>query len=1081
MLQLHVSDSLDDLSALLADSLRGAKKSLFDATTIVIPNAVVRTFVQLDLARRLGIAANIDFHFLNRFFATLIPEEDREKNPVLERDVLQSHILSLLADEKLLAKPELGPVRDYLHAAGTERDTVDLRRVQLAAKLARIFDDYTLTRPELLEAWKKGTTLDEKDTQSSTERWERALWLAVPWPPLPVLLDRYDVKKLAAPAELHVFGFTHFAPVFMKQLLRLAERSTIHVYTFAPCEETDRGLARFAAPSSEHLALWKKLGVEPKTRKVAPLAAKTTKVLACPSVAREVEVVASEIWKLVKASEEKRERLRFIEIALLLPARMQDAYRSQIAATLPKAFEIPVSSAAIFRAQESRVLEAVRLLLELPLGTFKRAELLRLMTHPNVLALVPDVEPEQWLEWCEELEILCGADRADLAATYVKRDLHNWDQGLKRLALGAFVSGERSRDESAVAVGGDDYLPLDHAQDELSSAASFALLARSLLADALAARRSEQTLTSWAEFFQRLAGSYLAATEDDEERLIGIASSRLRRLEELDLDDRKVSYRVAYELALAGLESLGETRGHDLAGGVVVAPLLPGRPIPFKATFVLGLGEGGFPASNRRDLLDLRGGEHAPGDVNPEERDRLTFLEVVAATQQQLTLSYVARDATTGEELAPCSLVREVEATFAKNVEHEKQALRRYDRSYFTKPLGEARETARSVPESLREAQVRALKESRNGPASDEPPGALHDLLGVTPPYETTGRAPDVVRVSIHDLCDFLMSPLQGWAQHALRLARDDDDGDVLLREDEVFEPTKLTRTVFLREVIFDALRRKGALDASIEAAHEEHAKRGELSGDLPTGVFLEVTRRAHSKILEKWHENLAALLDAKELAGLEPHRFGASDDFGESDVLHGPVVFDLEKPGRPEGAPRCSTVRVELTGRTNRILADGSGSVVLVASEEAGDKHVLRGFLDHALLAAARRAEPKTFRVFAIPAAHGAAYESKHTFKAFTPDEARAWLGLLLEEYLGGPHDYLLAFEPALEYLRDGETENPLVDRIRWLRDKAYKKLPSDAWGPIRSWKSYEPPEDAEAIAVRRLSPFVARLRGDE
>ena len=31
-------------------------------------------------------------------------------------------------------------------------------------------------------------------------------------------------------------------------------------------------------------------------------------------------------------------------------------------------------------------------------------------------------------------------------------------------------------------------------------------------------------------------------------------------------------------------------------------------------------------------------------------------------------------------------------------------------------------------------------------------------------------------------------------------------------------------------------------------------------SGELPTGLFLEVTKRAHSKILEKWRENLASL-----------------------------------------------------------------------------------------------------------------------------------------------------------------------------------------------------------------------------
>lgn len=1127
MLELHLSNSLNMLADRLAVRLRAADKSLFETTTIVVPNATMKTYVQLEVARRLGIAANLDFVFLQSFFAGLIPEDERETTAILDRDVLQSLVFGLLADDALLSRPELAAVRDYLLAAGADSDVVDRRRFQLAGQVARLFDEYALTRPDLLDAWRDGTTLPKGHTQATTEAWERELWIrifgkrgrlaelaksedGVTWLSLPQIFDRFPLESLEIPEELHAFGFTTISPIHQRVLLKLAERTAITLYGFTPGANTE-GLGRFGTPAHETVELWKSLGVKPKIHKAPPtgetilerlqrelLDGETPKsranpdgsvrVLACPSVAREVEIVAGEIWELVRAADAAGRKLRFNEIALLLAGREQDAYRSQIAAVLPQAHAIPVNSAALFRPQEHRVLEAVRLLLDLPLGTFKRDELLRLLVHPNVLALVPDADPEKWLAWVDELEILAGADRDELATTYVKGDLYNWDQGLKRLALGAFVSGERSRDPELVRVGDHDYLPLDHAQDELPSSVALILLARALIADARAAREGTHTLTEWADYFQRLVSSYLAPTDDDEEGILGIAARRLRGLEDLDFDGHPVSFRIAYELALAQIDSLGEHRGRDLTEGVVVAPLLQGRPIPFKAVFVLGLGEGGFPAASRSDLLDLRAHDRHPGDVSPTERDRLAFLEVLTATRETLALSYVARDATTGEKLAPSSVIREVEAALARSLDEKALAsltvhheLRRFDPAYFAPPLGSRIATAWNVPEAFREAQVRALRETRGTPPGDEtarelvarlPPerqAAVGDLLGLLPSFSGSSRPRDTIRVSIRGLRDFLLSPLQAWAERQLGLRRDDEAEDVILREDEAFEPSPLVETVFLREVMADALRRGGTLAEAVTAAHEEHTRRAELTGKLPTGVFLEIAERNNARTLDQWTRNVGGALDEGELRALAPHRFGASEDYGATDVLHPAVVFELEKPRK---------LRVELTGRTDPILPGESGSVVFVAKEIPDEKHTLGGFLDHALLAAAGLpCTKKAFRVFTVPARFGAGPNSEKAFKPLTSKQARAWLEALIADFVTGSHAYLLGAEPVLEFLRD-PSGYPLANRILYWRDKS-RRQPSDAWGPIRNWKAYGPPENAADLAKRRLGPYVERSGG--
>ena len=65
-----------------------------------------------------------------------------------------------------------------------------------------------------------------------------------------------------------------------------------------------------------------------------------------------------------------------------------------------------------------------------------------------------------------------------------------------------------------------------------------------------------------------------------------------------------------------------------------MSSLLPMRAVPFRAVFVLGLGEGEFPAREREDPLDLRRARRVPGDVSPAERDRYLFLEALLSARE---------------------------------------------------------------------------------------------------------------------------------------------------------------------------------------------------------------------------------------------------------------------------------------------------------------------------------------------------------------------------------------------------------------------------------------------------------------
>ena len=70
-------------------------------------------------------------------------------------------------------------------------------------------------------------------------------------------------------------------------------------------------------------------------------------------------------------------------------------------------------------------------------GQFTRPEMLKVLTHSAVRAAVSEANTDRWRDWCLELGIVHGADRLDHQGTYIDRELFHWEQGLRRLVLGA--------------------------------------------------------------------------------------------------------------------------------------------------------------------------------------------------------------------------------------------------------------------------------------------------------------------------------------------------------------------------------------------------------------------------------------------------------------------------------------------------------------------------------------------------------------------------------------------------------------------------------------------------------------------
>ena len=1193
-LRLHYSNRTERLLDALVANLEARRRTgahLLDAPFVVVPNRNVATWVQFGIARATGIAANLKVRFLRPFLGEVVAQA-RPEARIVDGKLLLGLVLELLHDEELLARAALRPVRAYLSAGGEGRDAIDLRRGQLAGRVAHFFEEYGYARPEMLQRWPSGRILSEEFAE--TEEWQRQLWLALwgrgglverrsaaagqAWFTAAALFKDLKPREIAVPGEIHLFGISYVARAYQTIFGVLSRAARLNIYAVNPCMEfwedleTDRERRRKLPKRSERqgpeklaaeldpfglsdandtpaLRLWGRPGREnirllneltecefeacfedptdggktllrqiqrdillrePASALDGPAdysADRSLTVLKCSGMRREAESIAGEIWQLVVDGNggEGRAPLRFNDIAVILPAARSDEYQAHFSAVFREVWEIPHNIVDMTLAGESRVAEAIDLLLALPHGKFTRPEVMRVATHPSVMARFPDAEPAAWLALCEALGIAHGADHAEHKDTYIERDVLNWDQGVRRLALGAFMTGRRSSDERMLALGDDVYLPEEPGAVE--SASGFGLLVRSLIEDARFCREDRRLpMSGWIEFLRKLVGSYIAVLSDEDERAMATCLAAIQSLAEIDLGGlagRSVSYRIPCELLKGALASAPAGRGQHLADGVVMSSFLPMRAIPFRVIFVAGLGERDFPSVERADRLDLRTARRHPGDVSPREQDKYMFLETLLCARERLYLSYVARNALTGDPLEPSSVIRElrhlVEGShlgaggFDQLV--REPGLRRFAEPLSTLPTnreaGAGNEPPKGTlvdlsllgPEARREAATVALRErlrsrlgsdrpmpdlpSLEGVLSEASWSLLSERLGLLSPGVREAKASseiETVRLSVSTIRRFLECPMQGSAAARLGLREADDDEDLLAREDELFSTGRLEQLGVLRGAFVAAVGASGSeeIAQAFERELDERTLREELDGKMPTGLFATVERTAHLAILNGWWESLEAL----EGNAREPpatFRLGPADEHGEALTLLDPVVVD--GLSLPDGR----RVRVEIVGRTQPILRARAapGSLLLTLDKKDAETfqvRALRGFVDHVVLAAANRGAAAGHR--AVVDNFSSGKEGIPYVEEFAPipaEKAREWLTMIAGEILGEVHDYLLPCEAVFELAADPNAQvAEIVEKLCEGRGSF-----SSCFGPVPQPRTYPPPSEEEAREI--------------
>lgn len=273
MLKLIQSNQMEVLCAHLGAYLSQptASARLLSHEHILVQSPGMSTWLRLEIARQNGIAAALTFPLPSSFTWQLchsllpnVPKDNAFTKPAMTWKLMQ-----LLPE--LLADDAFGPLRHYLgHVPCTQDDNDsgqenthtnavpenDIKLYQLCGRIADIFDQYLVYRPDWILAWEQthdNNALAAQPKLNDDQQWQPILWRALIAYNRDVLKQSHyhranlhsslidaladpTTSLSALPERLFVFGISSMAPQTLEVLYHLATRIDVVMLNLSPCQ-----------------------------------------------------------------------------------------------------------------------------------------------------------------------------------------------------------------------------------------------------------------------------------------------------------------------------------------------------------------------------------------------------------------------------------------------------------------------------------------------------------------------------------------------------------------------------------------------------------------------------------------------------------------------------------------------------------------------------------------------------------------------------------------------------------------------------------------------------------------------------
>jgi exodeoxyribonuclease V gamma subunit len=241
---------MENLVALLNKISQVSPLGVFSKEVIIVQNPGMQHWLNLAIAEDRGISMNIGYALPSQFLWGLIKSLATENSSLEQspysREVLTWRIYLLLATE-IVTKDE-----NFLSATTYWKDdnSPDLKRYQLAVKLADLYEQYLIFRPNWLDRWQKeDTSFFEKEFNASLPKdaiWQGKLWKLLidqqPYNPIELIKDAIDnidgaLSKNSSllPKRISFFAINTMPPIWLDFINQLSQHVEINFFHLNPC------------------------------------------------------------------------------------------------------------------------------------------------------------------------------------------------------------------------------------------------------------------------------------------------------------------------------------------------------------------------------------------------------------------------------------------------------------------------------------------------------------------------------------------------------------------------------------------------------------------------------------------------------------------------------------------------------------------------------------------------------------------------------------------------------------------------------------------------------------------------------
>lgn len=853
-LKINGSNSLEQLAFQLSKDLKRQQNHVFQPQYIITQTLGMNNWLKIKMAENLGIVANCKFLRPNDVVNEIYYRLNTNNKQRLSPESLKWILFTLLAAKDF---------REQYRKISGYYINDDVKRMSLAEKVADLFDQYQIYRPEMISDWNENRLFFDINND-----WQKYLWikakeiLGVNMPDktvtgkyiIEVLKQPEQRKKLLAQTpNIHVFGLSIITAYHVRLFYELSKVISVTFHFLNPAP----GIYWFEDKSEKQIALWRKksnvkLSAADLQSTGNPLLTGWGRVLQntfsmffesdaflnqyndLNSIEPLPESLLGKIQNDIFHNNDTESRHEIIQNDL-----NDGSITVNACYTIAREAEVLYNYLVYLIDQRGEALSA-RDIVVMVTDIDAYAPYIKAIFNSapykfpftiadesftisdnlfsalqSVLALSEEnFKAEEVLQLLDSNYIRKRFSISDIELVRKAVDMANIRFGIEgrkeddsiyvswKNGIRRIIYGLCMSGEDEYMV--DDYLtyPLDIAEGE----DSFELIRFCHFAEVLIStieeRKSVRTITEWGEYIEQVVDKLICQAEesnDDEYQQL------LQNLEKLYLLNEVVTDKISFDVfkhSFVNSLSAESRSGTFATGGITFCSLIPMRSIPFKAVALLGLNFDKFPRKETRVSFDLMEREKRKGDRNVKENDKHLFLETILSARKYFYISYIGRSAKDNTVLPPSVLVDELTDYIQTGIRDEK--------------INVAQTLITAHP--LHGFSQKYFKEEAklyNYMGESEIADSKIDVSNTAGPEPLTFG-----EVSIDSFISFFKNPFKAYYNKVLQIRYEQDN--VLLPENEIFEIDNLQLWQIKQDLLFTqaeelpSYRNKGVATGSL-------------------------------------------------------------------------------------------------------------------------------------------------------------------------------------------------------------------------------------------------------------------------